>query len=198
MALHSPNRFSSFNPSSEAPGPPSHGPRADASPHLNVSLVLKTVIGTTASSPNGFVCVPRASLYATCVGSAAVVNYLDKAFNVKQTVFRVLPEHCGPSANGSSTQITAPSTPEPRSRTRAFPASQSRPASMCLVETTSSPGKASLRARSKSVTCVACSSDGRLLAVGEASLATLVKLAGTDLHQPDRLLSEDPTVLCIR
>ena len=136
-----------------------------------LTLTLKSIIGTTTTSSRGFDCNVATSSFATCAGSTAVVSYVDNELNVKQKFFRA---RQGPSApySGSSNHDAqgVSNTPDLRNhivgslRRKTFGVGFARSPQ---VDQSISPGRASIRQKTRAASCVSLSSDGRLLAVGE-------------------------------
>ena len=170
MALNLPYEVNGVDLATEASTTSSRLHKRSSSSPTKLNLAIRSVIGTTASSPSGFTCVSKAGCYAICVGSAVVVGYVDGDLNVKQRTFRATPElttHSNPVSNG---HISAPSTPDFRNRAKislGYPNQAPRPFVTPQTNAASIPGKGALRTRTRSVTCVACSQDGRILALGE-------------------------------
>lgn len=153
--------------------PPPRTP--NRTPQYQSTLSLRTVIGTTTTTPNGFSSHDQSRSFALCAGSAAVLAELDEDHNVNQRFFRARPSAA--SVNPVTSfyhQSTPPATPDTRTRSISGikpgtngSAYNSSPSGE-LTET-SSPKAWSSRERVKAVTSVAISPNGRLLAVGEVS-----------------------------
>lgn len=56
-----------------------------------ISLSLRTVIGTTTETPNGFSCHANSNRFAICAGSAAILAEVDASGQVSQRFFRARP-----------------------------------------------------------------------------------------------------------
>ena len=164
-------------------------PRPATANAAKLNLSIGTIIGTTASSATGFTCLPKAGCYAACAGSAAVVGYVDEELNVRQKTFRAGPETTTSYANGYSDNVSAPSTPDFRRPRQtlggALPNSRSTPS--VKGETVNSPGKGPLRTRTRLVTCVSCSPDGKVLALGEVIRQIWLKFESGRSLPADRL-----------
>ncbi|KAF9893722.1 hypothetical protein FE257_009891 [Aspergillus nanangensis] len=156
---------------SPAVRPPPRTP--NRGPQYQSTLSLRTVIGTTTTTPNGFSSHDQSKSFALCAGSAAVLAELDDEDNVTQRFFRARPSVSSVNPVTSFyNQSTPPTTPDTRTRslsglkpppanTNAYSGSPSSE----LTET-SSPRACSSRERVKAVTSVAISPNGRLLATG--------------------------------
>ncbi len=137
-----------------------------------LSLLLKTVIGTTTSSANAFDFVHESHSFVVCAGSAVVLSQLDEKLNVTQRFFRARPDvwpvNAIPSFYNSS---AAQGVPDPRNRL----ASSLRdgghgqaPGIFAMgSSSTESAGRGKANKRTRDVSCVSLSPGGKLLAVGE-------------------------------
>lgn len=149
---------------------PSRGARRSSQEDLGVHLGLKTVIGTTTSTPNAFDYLPENNVFAVCAGSAVIVGQVDADTNVKQRLFRARPN--ARSVNEISSYYNASTPPATVSRSRL--ASSLRDGGYgggYAVEdiATESPSANQLSKRTRETTCISLSAQGNLLAVGEVS-----------------------------
>ncbi|GFF49199.1 mitogen-activated protein kinase-binding protein 1 [Aspergillus udagawae] len=170
---------------------PSNSPglRAPRSPNKTSlhqsTLSLRTVIGTTATDPNGFSSHDQSRSFALCAGSAAILAELDDENNVNQRFFKARPS--ASSINPVTSfynQSTPPSTPDTRAksisniRANAHSNTHNGSPSSDLAET-NSPRSWSSRERIKAVTSVSISPNGRFLAVGETGYTPRVLIFST-------------------
>lgn len=159
---------------------PSHStfPKAIRSPNKTRSIYesglhLRSIIGTTVSSPNGFDSLPSSRIYAYVAGASAVVVNASNDGQYSQRFYRARPTAV-PTNMGSTWGGVVPCTPSNvfhDSRSRA-----SRESSTGLSPVTSShndhgdsPASKTWtsRERIKAATCLSMSRDGNYLAVGE-------------------------------
>ncbi|QQK45171.1 Mitogen-activated protein kinase-binding protein [Penicillium digitatum] len=147
-------------------------------------LSLQTVIGTTATTPNGFSSHDQSRSFALCAGSAAVLAELDENDNMTQRFFRARPS--ATSVNPSTSfynHSTPPATPDPRSRSvshiRSSPHLNLLNGSPSSEVIDTSPRGWSSRERIKAVTSVSISPNGRFLAVGETGYNPRVLIFST-------------------
>ncbi|MCJ1388416.1 hypothetical protein MMC18_001263 [Xylographa bjoerkii] len=159
-------------------------------------LTLKSIIGTTTYSSRGFDCNTATSSFATCAGSAAIVTSVDNEFKVTQKFFRARHGPLAPHSASSNHDIQgASSTPEPRNhlvgslRRKTFGIGSARSPQ---VDQGVSPGRASIRQKTRAASCVSLSSDGQFLAVGETGYnpRILVYSATNDSAEPLACLTE--------
>ena len=132
------------------------------------ALSLRSVLGTTTTSANGFDYLRSHSCFATCAGSAAVIHHVDEAYNITQKFFRAKPH----GSTGSLDFGATPSTPEARSRPAAIRTSiygglRGLPSPSTPSDPAALQAKGSTRQKTRAATCVSLSRDGKLLAVGE-------------------------------
>jgi hypothetical protein len=146
-----------------------------------VSLALRQVVGTTASSANAFDSLPSARSFAYTAGAAAVIATVDDQHHVSQRFYRARPT-TNP-INASASIYGGPSTPtqnESRNRTavslRDAGYGASPLASPALNDWADSPGSRAwtMKEKIKAATCVSFSPDGKYLAVGEVGCSTAV------------------------
>jgi hypothetical protein len=171
----SPSPFLKHNPLRS----PTKPTRAD------VSLALRQVVGTTASSANAFDSLPSGHSFAYTAGAAAVIATVDDQHHVSQRFYRARPT-TNP-INASASIYGGPSTPtqnESRNRTAASLRDAGigqSPLASPAAEWSDSPGNRAWtnKDKIKAATCVSFSHDGRFLAVGE--VGHLVR-AGTTPH----------------
>ncbi|KAL4933467.1 WD40 repeat domain-containing protein [Aspergillus undulatus] len=154
------------------------------------NLSLRTVIGTTTTTPNGFSYHDQSKSFAFCAGSAGVLAELDEEDNVNQRFFRARPT--ATSINPVTSfynQSTPPATPDARSKTLAgiknapYNGTYNGSPSTEMVEA-SSPRSWSSRERVKAVTSVSISPNGRLLALGETGYNPRVLIFSTAKDAP--------------
>ncbi|KAL4893086.1 quinon protein alcohol dehydrogenase-like superfamily [Aspergillus ambiguus] len=168
--------------------PPPRTP--NRAPQYQSTLALRTVIGTTTTTPNGFCSHDQSRSFALCAGSAAVLAELDDDHNVTQRFFRARPSV--PSVH-PITSFYNPSTPPitPNTRKKSFSGikpstngvSYSGSPSNESVDNTT-PRAWSSRERVKAVTSVAISPNGRFLAVGETGYNPRVLIFSTAKDAP--------------
>lgn len=137
--------------------------------NTSLDLSLKTVIGTTTDSGNGFDSVPQLNTYAVCAGSAVIVARVDEDLNIIQRFYRA-----GPSAAAvnPSTSFYSPPTPNilgENSKGTLFRHGNYGNGSPAAIgdASTVSPGRSRASARTRCASCVSVSADGQLLAIGE-------------------------------
>ncbi|MCJ1288265.1 hypothetical protein MMC26_007620 [Xylographa opegraphella] len=161
-----------------------------------LTLALKSIIGTTTYSSRGFDCNFANSSFATCAGSAAVVTHVDSELKVVQKFFRSREGSSVPhSASSNHDSKAAASTPEPRThlvgslRRKTFGIGATRSPQ---VDQGVSPGRANIRQKTRATSCVSLSPDGRLLAVGETGYNPRILIYSTtnDVADPLACLSE--------
>jgi hypothetical protein len=136
----------------------------------DLRLDLAKVIGTTTSSSTGFDCLSHSSAFALCAGSAAIVNHVDEDSKISQKIFRARPNGTSLQQGSSSGELsTGANTPEHRKAGKSLRSSIYTPRAVGSPssEYGGSPGKIAARQRTRAVTCVALSSDGKMIALGE-------------------------------
>ncbi|KAH7398864.1 WD40-repeat-containing domain protein [Phaeosphaeria sp. MPI-PUGE-AT-0046c] len=158
----------------------------------DVSLALRQVVGTTATSANAFDSLPSANSFAYTAGAAAVVATVDGHHKVSQRFYRARPT-TNP-INASASVYGGPSTPtqnESRNRTAVslreagFGASPlASPAANDWSDSPGSRGAWTARDKIKAATCVSLSPDGRFLAVGETGYRPRVLIFSTAFDVP--------------
>lgn len=141
----------------------------------DVSLALRQVVGTTATSANAFDSLPSANSFAYTAGAAAVIATVDEEHKVSQRFYRARPT-TNP-INASASVYGGPTTPtqnESRNRTAVslrdagFGASPlASPAANDWSDSPGNKGAWTARDKIKAATCVSLSPDGKFLAVGE-------------------------------
>ena len=135
-------------------------------------LKLKSIIGITTATTNGFAFSKSASAFAVCAGSAAAVAQVDCESNVTWKYFRAGPATS--SAHGSGSNHELPRTPAP-GESRLFSSlrgkSSIKQARSPLFENAATPPDSTLtRQKTRAVTCVSMTADGEILAVGEVRI----------------------------
>jgi hypothetical protein len=144
----------------------------------DVSLALRQVVGTTATSANALDSLPSGHSFAYTAGAAAVIATVDDQHRVSQRFYRARPT-TNP-LNASASVYGGPSTPtqnESRNRTAASLrdagyGGASPLASPAAIEWSDSPGNKpwTMKEKIKAAKCVSFSHDGKFLAVGEVGL----------------------------
>jgi hypothetical protein len=149
----------------------------------DVSLALRQVVGTTASSANAFDSLPSAQSFAYTAGAAAVIATVGDQHHVSQRFFRARPT-TNP-INASASIYGGPSTPtQNESRNRAAASLRdagygaSPLASPALHDWADSPSSKAwtTKEKIKAATCVSFSPDGKYLAVGEVGRSVRVSV----------------------
>lgn len=155
------------------PGKPQGTKSPSRSSYPAFALDLKHVIGTTATSANGFDCLQASKVFALCAGSAVILTALGENDQVSQRFFRARPVATAASSFSHSISPTTPTRgPDHQGRTigsvkdAGFGAFCSGTPYGDLVD---SPGPKTWTAREriKTATCVSLSPDRKFLAVGE-------------------------------
>lgn len=138
-----------------------------------IHLKINKILGFTTNSPSGFDYSPRASCFAICAGSTAAVAEVNNELDITWKYFKARP-NVSPTVKSLSHHETAmpttPRTPEQRSRkasTLREGRNVTRSTGSPLLEKGASPGSNIVRQRTRAVTCVSLTADGKLLAVGE-------------------------------
>jgi hypothetical protein len=147
----------------------------------DVSLALRQVVGSTASTANAFDSLPSGRSFAYTAGAAAVIATVEEDHHVTQRFYRARPT-TNP-INASTPIYGGPSTPtqnESRNRTAASlrdagfgPSPLASPA---IQEWADSPSNRAwtMKEKIKAATCVSFSPDGKYLAVGEVCHTTIL------------------------
>ena len=142
------------------------------------SISLRKVLGSTTLSPAGFDCCSGGSCFALCAGSAAVVSCVGENLEISQKIFRT--DARAQLSGSTKSFLDSPKhsvAPEVRNHnlgsSRSTRNGRLRSLSASSDQETS-PSKANIRGKSRVVSCVALSEDGRLLAVGEVRWSTCV------------------------
>ena len=161
----------------------------DTLPGLKLSL--KAVLGTTTVSASCFDCVPRASLFATCAGSVAVLSQVDEHLNLTHRFLRSnLSGNFIPWNTSQYESSLIAGGLEARSRqvvslknsghgTKSAGASPTALASSSPKRSNNSES----RQRVKTITCISLSPDGKFLAVGEVSRRLLLTTLYTKIFR---------------
>ncbi|ETN41950.1 uncharacterized protein HMPREF1541_03889 [Cyphellophora europaea CBS 101466] len=151
--------------------------------HSPVALQLQHVIGTTTTTPTGLTCCPATNQYAYCAGAVAVLATVQTDGTTSKKYYRARPT--APSLNAPTSYYDkgSPSTTPSRRRTSLFSPTRARDPDATPVAAREWEDGASqtwtARERIKTVTCVAISSTGRWLAVGESGYNPRVLLYST-------------------
>ena len=132
-------------------------------------LQLKTVIGTTTSSPNSFDSLLAINAFAVCAGSAVIVARVDAQLNITQHLFRARP-----NARPVNESFSFYSSTSPISSLRSRLASSLKESGYRVGHSYDdsggeSPGTSQICKRTREATCISLSPEGNLLAVGEVS-----------------------------
>ena len=150
-----------------------HSPTKATSDRLSgFSLTLKTVLGTTTLSPTCFDCIPDASSFVTCAGSVAVLSHADENFDLTHKFFRSSPvtsaAHTSSQYENSMTvnRLETHSRQVVTVRNSVHGAKVAR-ASVTVNNSPKGTNRGDLLQRTKAITCVSLSPDGKCLAVGE-------------------------------
>ena len=163
-----------------------YGPRSpQKANNSTASLGLQTVIGTTTRSPGGFSSNPTSDTFAFCAGSAVVLANVDQTGQITQRFLRARPNSTAVNPVVSFyTSFTSNGTLESR-RKSVLP---SRALGM-TVAPTGSPRREwvddgssktwTARERTKAISSVSLSIDGRFLAVGETGYNPRVLIFST-------------------
>ena len=142
------------------------------------SISLRKVLGSTTLSPAGFDCCSAGSCFALCAGSVAVVSSVSENLEISQKIFRTdarLKVSGSTKSFSESPQYNV--APELGNHNLGSSRSTRRGRKSSLSVSSdqeTSPSKASIRGKTRVVSCVALSEDGRLLAVGEVRWSTSV------------------------
>lgn len=161
-------------------------------------LSLKSIIGTTVSSPTGLDSLPSSRMYAYTAGASAVVVSVSDDGQYSQRFYRARPTAVSTNSN-MWTSSSASSTPFNDSRPRSLRESSSGYSSGLPVNTHSdsvdSTGPKSWisRERIKAATCLSISRDAKFLAVGETGYSPRVLifcLQNTSSESPLTILTE--------
>ncbi|MCJ1468725.1 hypothetical protein MMC07_007355 [Pseudocyphellaria aurata] len=151
--------------SAQAPNGCLHPSQANGRPSQDdhdYLLRLKTVLGTTTSSPNSFDCHSDIKTFAVCAGSAVIVARVDAHLNIAQQIFRARPNARPVNETPS---FYNPSTP-PVTTLRNRLASSFKDGGYD-ENVAESPAASQITKRTREATCISLSSEGTLLAVGE-------------------------------
>ncbi|KAF1917041.1 WD40-repeat-containing domain protein [Ampelomyces quisqualis] len=158
----------------------------------DVSLALRQVVGTTASSANALDSLPAGRAFAYTAGAAAVIATVDDQLRLSQRFYRARPTTT--PLNASASVYGGPSTPtqnESRNRTAASLrdagyGAASPLASPAALDWADSPGNKPWTAKEKvkAARCVSFSHDGRFLAVGETGYKPRVLIFSTAPDAP--------------
>lgn len=134
--------------------------------YTGCQLKLHQVISHATVNHNSFAYHARSSIFAVCAGSMAIVNHVDEASNIKQRHYRA--SSGIPRVSSSAYFESVTSSPlEKRGRglepSRRIWGATSSP----FTEGKASPTPLTYAQKSRSVTSLAISPDGKYLAVGE-------------------------------
>ena len=142
------------------------------------SISLTKVLGSTTFSPAGFDCCYGGSCFALCAGSAAVVSCIGENLEISQNIFRT---DARIQLSSSTKFFSDPPkhniAPEIRNHnpgSSQYTRNGQKSSLSASSDHDTSPSKATIGGKTRVVSCVALSEDGRLLAVGEVRWSTCV------------------------
>ena len=149
-----------------------------------LQLTLKTVIGTTSSSPNAFDSDASRHLFAHCAGPAAIVAEVHEDLSITQRLFRAL---SNVSPVNSTTSFYNSSTP-PATPTRSRRGSPFKDGSYTngigpVEYASESPSNSRVQNTVREATCVSLSRQGNFLAVGEVNVGHRLSMAKANYHR---------------
>lgn len=158
-------------------GSPAHRSPAVRSPVKTVHeeqycLSLRNIIGTTTTSSNAFDGLASTRSIAYVAGAAAVLVTFSQDLKTTQRLFRAKP-----SSSSHPPAQSGYDSPTPGSRTygarERYPGS-ARVTNTAIADSFDPPSSraAALRERTKALTCVCLSPDGRFVATGEVRSST--------------------------
>lgn len=137
-----------------------------------VQLTLKSVIGTTTSSANGFDADTESQSFVCCAGPAVILSRLNEDLDISQQLFRArqhaAPINATPSFYNPSTPPSTPSRSRHTSQLKSGGYGLGFTASFEYLPDSSGSTRASNRCRES--TCVSLSHGGKFLAVGEVCM----------------------------
>ena len=145
-------------------------------PLSKTSISLQKVLGSTTLSPAGFDYCSGGSCFALCAGSAAVVSCVGENLEISQKIFRTDARVQLPGGTKSFSDSPKHNiVPEVRNHSPGSSRSTRNGRKSSLSASSDQetlPSKANIRGKTRVVSCVALSEDGRLLAVGEVRWST--------------------------
>lgn len=164
----------SYRPSMSALTPSNRYPNQAAvrsfQEDVGCHLQLKTVIGTTTSSPNSFDSLPHINAFAICAGSAVIVARVDAQLNITQNLFRARPNARPVNETFSFYSSSTPPISSLRSRLASSLKESGYGAGHSYEDSGGeSAGTSQICKRTREATCISLSPEGNLLAVGEVS-----------------------------
>ena len=178
-----------------------HSPRSKTRPaqdgastrdEVGVQLSLKSVSGSTTSSSNGFDTLSDHRVFAYCAGPAAVLSYVDEHYNISQRLFRAkpgaLPVNSGSSFYNPSTPPTTPSKVRLNSSLR--DGSSATGPNTLTSYTQEFAGTSKLASWNREATCLSLSKNGKLVAVGEVNIQSILRVLMLSLE--DRIQPASP------
>lgn len=134
-------------------------------------LHLKSVIGTTTTSPNSFDSLPEIETFAFCAGSAVIVARVNAQLGITQQFYRARPNIRSVNETHSFYNPSTPPLKALKNRLAPSTKDSGHRAGYSFEESvTESPGTSHLSKRTREASCISLSPEGHLLAVGEVSL----------------------------
>ena len=156
-------------------------------------LSLKRILGTTTNSPRGIAYLSDASSFAICAGSAAVIVQVDQDLNITQKYFRARPNAL--PVNKTLSCYDEPTTlNKSEANGRLFSSIREnkhgiRPVVASPIEKATTFSATTIRQKTRAVTCVSLSADGKLLAIGEVGYSPRIVIFSTAASSTDAPLS---------
>ncbi len=151
---------------------------AGGSQGLDVSLVLETVLGSTASSINALSAAVDIPSFAFCAGSTAVVAEINSGLRLNQRFFYAKPDALPAQVTPS---YYNPATPTKPPGSRAYINTPTKDDSILTIASfdnnIDSCCKGKPSHRSRSLTSVALTPSGKYLAIGEVRNSTSIRNA---------------------
>ncbi|KAL2437190.1 hypothetical protein ABEF95_016737 [Exophiala dermatitidis] len=147
-----------------------------------IALQLQKVIGTTTTSPSGLACCPSTETYAYCAGAVAVLAKVSSDQQLSHRYYKARPT--APSINPPTSHYEGSPAASPSRRRTSFAPPRGpddyNGGTFGRDWLEESGGQTwTARERIKSTSCVALSSNGRWLAVGESGYNPRVLLYST-------------------
>ena len=148
---------------------PNRTPTKQIQEDASLQVTLRSVIGTTTSSPNAFDTLPDHDSFVICAGPAVILHRVDHDLNITQHLYRARPST---APINSTSSFYNPSTPPntPRKPRYGSPFKDAGYEIASAAERNhDSPGQARANLGTREATCVSLSKCGSLMAVGEVS-----------------------------
>ena len=131
---------------------------------------LKTVIGSTTDSPNGFDFDTARNLFVYCAGPAAILCEVQNDLTISQRLFRARPNTSPINATSSFyNAATPPGTPTRAKNVTPLREGNYAGANGHLETVTEAIGGSKIQNRLREAKCISLSRHGDLLAIGEVS-----------------------------